>query len=403
MMWAVMYGVVLKTLTMMAAAAAPTLAVEIATGKMLGAGYDQRAFYTRENGSAQWQKTYTGARFRPEAAGRLMNLRVAQALFHDEWLTEEPFDPDKHTGRVIAALDTWKAHGVLAVSISLQGGNMAYERTSNIKRGRDHNPGPGKGSLVSAFRPDGSLKPAWMGRALRLVRELDRRGMILNLMYFYGHQDEGFANTAAIDRAVVAVTDWLIDNSLRNVIIEIANEYDIKAWDHDRYVFREMGKLIELARGRFAAKKAAFRLPITASATGMRVFEELNKHADLTAVHGNNRSPEEKRKRIAELYADPSVPGPIYMNEDDNGRETTTENLKKELASCTAVFESGGSWGYMPWVQLQIYPFRHVMPGKTARVANDMPVEQRDPAYFKAVLEHIRGFLYKDASRDTNN
>jgi hypothetical protein len=91
------------------------------------------------------------------------------------------------------------------------------------------------------------------------------------------------------------------------------------------------------------------------------------------------------------------------MNEDNNGRETTPENLEKELASCTAVFESGGSWGYMPWVQLQIYPFRHMMPAKTARVTADMPVEQRDPAYFKAVLEHIRGLLYKDASRGTTD
>jgi hypothetical protein len=392
-----------RFLMLLAAAAFPASAVEVATGRMLGNNYDQRAFYTRENASAPWQKTYTDTRLRPEAAGRLMNLRVAQALFHDEWLSEEPFDPDKHTARIIQALDTWKANGVLAITVSLQGGNMAYERTPNIKRSREHKLGPGKGSLVSAFRPDGSLKQAWMARALRLARELDRRGMILNLMYFYGHQDEGFENTAAIDRAVVNVTDWLIDNNLRNVIIEIANEYDIKAWDHDRYVFSQMGKLIELARGRFAAKKVAFRLPITASTTGMRSFEDLNKHADVTAVHGNNRSPEEKRKRIAELFADTSIPGPIYMNEDDNGRETTPENLQKELASCTAVFESGGSWGYMPWIQLQIYPFRHVMPAETARVTGDMPVEQRDPAYFKAVLEHIRGLLYKDASRRGTN
>jgi hypothetical protein len=230
-------------------------AVEISTGKMLGRGFNQRSFYVREHPSQPWRKTHTGREFRPEAAGRLMNLRIAQALFHDEWLTEEAFDPDKHTRRVIAALDTYKAHGILAISVSLQGGNMAYERVSPIRRSREYKLGPGKGSLVSAFLPDGALKKAWMARALRLARELDKRGMILNLMYFYAHQDEVFTGRDAIDRAVANATDWLIENDVRNVIIEIANEYDIKAWDHDRYVFHHMDKLINIARARFDASQ----------------------------------------------------------------------------------------------------------------------------------------------------
>jgi hypothetical protein len=90
------------------------------------------------------------------------------------------------------------------------------------------------------------------------------------------------------------------------------------------------------------------------------------------------------------------MPGPIFMNEDDNGRETTLVNLSKELGSLDAVFDSGGSWGYMPWIQLQIFPFRHFQPGKSARVEDAMPVEERNPAYFKAVLEHIRKRLFQD-------
>ena len=372
------------------ALAGPAGAVEIATGKMLGAGHDARSFYVRDAGGA-WRKTYTGKQYRPEAAGRLMNLRVAQGLFHDEWMTEVPFDPDKHTSRLIAALDTYKEHGVLAISVSLQGGNPAYELFDAIKRDRPHKLGPGKGALVSAFRPDGSLKDAWMGRLLRLVRELDRRGMILNLIYFYQHQDEVLENPAAIERAARNATDWLIDNNCRNVIIEIANEHDVTSYDHDRFIHREMGRLIELVRGRFCAKKAAFALPISASTGGqMRVYEGVRDHADLVAIHGNSRTPEEKRKRVAELTADPAMPGPVYMNEDNNGRDTTPENLALELASCDAVFESGGSWGYMPWRQLQIFPFRHFQPARSSRVAADMPVEERDPAYFHAVLDHIR-------------
>jgi hypothetical protein len=375
------------------ASAAPAAAIEIATGQMLGAGYDRRSFYIRD-GSRVWTKTYIGRSYRPAAAGRMMNLRIAQAIWHDEWLTETAFDPDAHTARVIAALDTYKAHGILAISVSLQGANMAYEVASAIRRVRDAKLGPGKGTLMSAFRPDGSLKKPWFDRALRLAKELDRRGMVLNLIYLYAHQDEVFDNTDAIDRAVVNATDWILENNLRNVIIEIANEHDVKAWDHDRYVHNEIGNLIQLARSRFDAKHARFRLPIGASTGGgMRVYDGVREHADLTIIHGNNQPPEKKRARVAELIADATMPGPIYMNEDDNGRETTPDNLNKELASCDAVFTAGGSWGYMPWRQLQIFPFAHVRPSTGREVRDNTDPTERDPAYFSLVLKHIESLI----------
>jgi hypothetical protein len=357
-------------------------AIEITTGKMLGPKYDQRSFYVREHGAA-WQKTYAGKRFRSEAAGKLMNLRLAQALFHDEYLTEAPFDPLAHTKRVIAALDTYKRNGILAINVSMQGGNMQYDRDGSIKRDRTAKLGSGKGALVSAFRPDGSLKPEWLDRLLLLQRALNERGMILNLLYFYAHQDEVLEGPRAIDRGVRELTDWLIDHNCRNVMIEIANEYDAAAFDYERYIFHQMGSLIELARERFRAKKAAFQLPISASTIGgkdMQVYPSVLEHADLTTIHGNHRTPEEKRRRVAELLADPKVPGPIYMDEDDNGRDTRPEVLATELASCDAVFHAGGSWGYMPWVQTQVWPFRIFDPTGS----------DRDSQYFREVLAHIR-------------
>ena len=93
---------------------------------------------------------------------------------------------------------------------------------------------------------------------------------------------------------------------------------------------------------------------------------------------------------MAELAADPQMPGPIHMNEDDNGRDTTPENLAKELASCDVVFGAGGSWGYMPWRQVQMFPFRFYRPASSIQVTSEMAPDQRDPAYFHAVLDHIR-------------
>ncbi len=355
-------------------------AVEIATGKMLGPGYDPRSFYMRE-GNGPWHKTYTGKGYRPEAAGKLMNLRIAQALFQDEYLTEAHFDAKAHTRRVIEALDTYRRNGILALNVSLQGGNMHYEREGSIRRDLAAKLGPGKGALVSAFRPDGSLKAEWMERLRALQQALDQRGMVLNLIYFYVYQVDVLEGPHAIDQAVRNITDWLIDHDCRNVMIEIANEYD--TFDQDPYIVTEMGHLIRVARERFKVKKAAFRLPISASSLGDKnvlVYPAILQHGDLSTIHGNFRTPEEKRKGVGELVANPKVPGPIYMDEDDNGRETTPENLARELAGCDAVFQSGGSWGYMPWVQAQVYPFRIFNPD-----GND-----RDSRYFREVLEHIR-------------
>src|SRR5579863_5453832 len=110
-------------------------AVEIATGKMLGKGYEPRSFYLREGRLDRWSTTYSGSNHRPQAFGRLMNIRIAEALFDDEWLTEVPFNPEDNTDRVIAALDTYREYGVLAINISLQGGNPGYgKEVSEIHR-----------------------------------------------------------------------------------------------------------------------------------------------------------------------------------------------------------------------------------------------------------------------------
>jgi hypothetical protein len=192
--------------------------------------------------------------------------------------------------------------------------------------------------VISAFLPDGSLKPAWTGRLLRLQRALDDRGMVLVLMYFYEGQNGVLPDSEAIRRAVINATDWLVRHDCRNVIIEIANEYDLPEWEFDPCIPNHIGELIELARSRF---KPDVRLPIGASTSGMAVFNSTRDHADLTMIHGNTRPPEEKRKRVAELFADSKVPGPIFVDEDDNGKDTTTANLAKSILRLRASPVSG--------------------------------------------------------------
>ena len=375
----------------------PAAAVEIATGSMLGPRYDPRAFYYRTPDNQAWRKTYSDSKYRREARGKLMNLRLAQALFDDEWLFEHPFDPERNTDEVIAALDFYQRHGVLAINVSLQGGNPGYEKGVNgIARQNGARFGRGQGLRVSAFRPDGSLKPEWMARLEKLMRAADQRQMVVGLMYFYQGQDEVLDTPEAIEAAARNATDWLIEKKFRNVIIDVANEWDLQGnrWDHEDYIPLNIAGLVERVRERFQARRADFALPIGASTAGQMMFPaSLAETCDVVLLHGNGRTPAEKIER-ARQYRE--YERPLLMNEDDNGRETTRANFAKEVASADAFFQNGAGWGYMPWAQAQRFPFRF-QPGASAEFTDQTPESARDAAYFHAVLEHIARLVLRKA------
>jgi hypothetical protein len=351
-------------------------AAELTTGALLGAGHDARAFYTRRTARDPWRKTASTSEWRPEAQGKLMNLRLAQGLFHDEWLTEKPFHPAKNTQALINALEDYRAHGVLMVNVSMQGGQAGYDpKVNGVDRQNGYRFGKDKGTYVSAFDRKGGLKAAWLDRLHRLLQSADRHGMFVNIMYFYQGQDESLESPAALHAAARNLTQWLIDRNHRNVLIDVANEYDLRdgRWDFDRYIPNNAHKLVEETRQLLRSRKIL--IPVAASSDGRMGFPEpMMSASDVVLIHGNNRTPEQKQRRADELR---SVRKPVLMNEDDNGRETTEENLKKELASCDIFFKDAGGWGYMPWVQAQRFPFRY------------FGGDDRDMRYLHRVLDHI--------------
>jgi hypothetical protein len=372
-------------------------ATEITTGFLLGPKYDQKAFYIRYRPTEAWQKTYSSAEYRPQARGKIMNIRLVQALYHDEWLSTPSFNPDANTDAVIAALDFYKNHGILMINASLQGGQAGYDhQIYGLDRSNGYRYGPEKGTHVSAFKPDGSLKADWLRRLERLLAAADQRGMIVNLMYFYQGQDELFESTAAIHSAARNITEWLIDKKIRNVIIDIANEWDLPGdhWDFASYIPENILQLIQETRDCFQRRRAGYALPISVSSDGrMNYPESFLDSVDLVLLHGNGRTPQQKSQRAGDVK---SWQRPILMSEDDNGRPSTAGHLVAELASCDTFFERAEGWGYMPWVQAQRFPFRY-LPGAPAEVRDEMPELERDMAYFHAVLDHIAKLTLKKA------
>jgi hypothetical protein len=216
--------------------------------------------------------------------------------------------------------------------------------------------------------------------------------MFVNVMYFYQGQDESFDGPPAIQAAARNITQWFVGKGHRNVLIDVANEYDLRdRWDFDRYIPNHAHELVtqvaKLLRGRRSL------IPVTASSDGRMQFPEpIMTASDVILIHGNNRTIAQKKTRAAELA---SARKPVLMNEDDNGRASTQANLKGDLASCDIFFGQAGGWGYMPWVQAQRFPFRY-LPSRGNVVRDQDPEAERDMAYFHAVLDHIASLTLKN-------
>ncbi|MBX6342343.1 MAG: cellulase family glycosylhydrolase [Thermomicrobiaceae bacterium] len=349
---------------------------QIATGEMLGSGYNPRWFYIRRGGG-RWQPTYAGTAL----AGRLMNFRAINAIFDDESRSDD--DPQANTDEFVRHIPEYADHGVMAVTVGLQGGRAKYPT-----------------GVVSAFNPDGSLKSAWMSRASQVIEAADANGMVVILSYFYVDQDEVLTSDDAVRAAVKNATDWLIAHNYRNVIIEIANEYQhngFRSLISSNSTTDGIGELIRLAQSRFAGEP--WQAPVSASSSGLKWSGAVARTADLALIHGNNTPPSEDAAAVRDLVSDDSVRGPVVMNEDWNGDEATPATLARELASCDGVVAAGGSWGlhWRYYLQYAPFPLNWALGDSTSLTRYSPTSDAGRANYFRAVLEHIQELTQQPA------
>ena len=178
-----------------------------------------RAFHI--NGRPTYEgRTWRGHRIE----GLLMNSRMVQATFDDlnaetrsMWAYPDgPWDAERNVRDFLAAMPEWRAHGLLAFTVNLQGGSpRSYQRDNDQPW---HN---------STFTADGSMRPEYLDRMARVLDRADALGMapMVGLLYF--GQDRRLTGEAAVVRAVENATDWLCDRGYGHVLVEIGNEVNI--------------------------------------------------------------------------------------------------------------------------------------------------------------------------------
>jgi hypothetical protein len=273
--------------------------------------------------------TYRGSAL----AGMLVNSRMIQAAFDDanratvtRWRYPDTgrWSADRNTREFVAAVPGYARRGLRAVTVGLQGGSPL---DADGFRGNRQRP------LVSAFRPDGSLKPAWLRRLHRVITACDRHGIVVIVSLFYFGQDHRLRDEAAVLRAVDNTTAWLMRERYTNVLVEIANEADL-FYEHPIIRPARIDGLIARVQ-----QRSRRRLMVSTSFTsGHYPAESTVARADFVLVHGNGEGPAGVR-RIVEIVRSRQAyrrnPKPIVFNEDS----TKTDNMRAAVAS-------GASWGY---------------------------------------------------------
>jgi len=281
--------------------------------------------------------TYAGRSWKGmKIEGLLMNSRMVQGTFDDlnpetrgKWAYPDTgkWDPERNVKEFLAAMPEWKRHGLLSFTINLQGGSPeGYSRLQPWEN--------------TAIDPDGNLRPAYMQRTERILNRADELGMIPILGFFYFGQDQRVKDEAAVKRAVENAMNWLLARDYRHVLVEINNECDVRAYDHEILKPARVHELIEMAKG---MTKGGRRLLVGTSYGGGTVPKaNVVKSSDFLLIHGNGvKDP----KRISEMVRQSREvegyrPMPILFNEDDHFDFDKPEN------NMLAAVKEYASWGY---------------------------------------------------------
>lgn len=255
--------------------------------------------------------------------GLLMNARFIQGVFDDKIDRTRfnrfgrVFDPEKNTDDLIAALPEWYVMGLRAFTVGFQGGGPCF---TMMQDDIDNNP----------FSEDGlSIDTKYLARMKRILDAADEIGMAVIVSLFYCRQIHRIKGAAAIMNAVRTASGFLRDGGWNNVILEIANEYNIEPFAAAPIINQPQGMvaLIDIARRESG-------LPVGSSGGGGMVDEEVARASDVVLIHGNGMSRQQMYNCInrARRFASGK---PVLCNEDSQA-----------LSNMQAHIDMGVSWGY---------------------------------------------------------
>ena len=268
--------------------------------------------------------------------GLLLNSRMVQATYDDlnpesakRWAYPDTgkWDAERNVSEFIAAMPEWKSHGLLAITVNFQGGSPeGYSKSQPW--------------ISGAFSEDGSLRPEFAARMKRVLDAADANGMAVILGYFYFGQDQRLKDEAAVIHATDEATNWILAGGWKNVLVEVNNETNIKAYDHDILRPARIHELIERVHN--AERDGRHLLVGTSYGGGAIPKENVVRASDFLLLHGNGvKNPMRITEMIKQTRALAGYkPMPILFNEDDH------ENFDQPTNNFAAAIADHVSWGW---------------------------------------------------------
>lgn len=267
--------------------------------------------------------------------GLLPNSRMVQGIFDDmnpetavrwAYTDTKSWDPNRNTEEFVAAMEDWYTHGLLAFTINLQGGSpMGYGN---------------KNWYNSAYHEDGKLRKDYMQRLGKILDQADELGMIPIVGLFYFGQDERLKDEEAVHNALDNAITWILDNGYENVLIEIANECNNKAYQREIIKQENVHMLINQAK---RISKNGKRLLVGVSFNGNTIPPgNVVEVSDFILIHGNGVKEHERITEMVKIVREmPEYETmPIVFNEDDHF------DFDKPMNNMIAAFKAHASWGY---------------------------------------------------------
>lgn len=309
--------------------------------------------------------------------GLLMNSRMVQGVFDDRnpetvnsfaYPDTKKWDADRNNREFVENMSLWYSYGLNCFTLNMQGGSPSGYGASKC--------------LNTGFNPDGSLIEPYMKRLDNILKKADELKMVVILGIFYFGQDQYLTDETAIKNAVNNLTDWLLNKGYQNVLIEIANETDVKSYDHAILRPDRIHELIEMVRKK---EKSGNRLLVGTSYGGCTVpRSNVVNTSDFLLIHGNGAKDPAQIQKLADATRQVNGyrPMPVVINEDDH------YNFENETNNFTNSIKNYISWGY--------FDFR--FPGETdfREGYQTVPVDwginsERKRAFFNKVKEITGG------------
>ena len=281
--------------------------------------------------------THAGRAFRGgDISGLLFNSRMANAIVDDRnpgtsgvWAyADSPWDAMRNTREFCAALPAYRAHGLDAVAVNMQGGSpQGYSWNQPWD--------------FSAYAADGTPYVEVLARLDMVLAAADAAGLAVNLGLFYGMAARRLADESAVRRAVDAMVGHVLAGGWQHVLIEIGNEIDNVAFTHEIIKPARCLELFERVRG---------RLKVSTSFNGTVVpADAFIAASDYVLLHGNSvETPDGIRAMVAAVRASAAYRGqPIVFNEDDHYDFDAPDN------NMLAAVGSGAGWGFFDFRRIR--------------------------------------------------